>query len=179
MNKQTGFTLLELVVALAIFALLGLASWTLFDRVVRVQEASSAHERELRNLQRALALIERDLVHITEQPLVWLPGQLQWQRSNWRNPLDQVRSERQTLAYRLEQGVLWRDGRGEGLQVVQQQKLLENVRSLSWRWFDAPSGWRSDWPAGYGVRPLAVELRLSAGRYDGIRRVWLLPGTLP
>jgi type II secretion system protein J len=46
MNKQTGFTLLELVIAMAIFALLGLASWTLFDGVVRVQQSSMAHERE-------------------------------------------------------------------------------------------------------------------------------------
>ncbi|MFS9669629.1 type II secretion system protein J, partial [Klebsiella pneumoniae] len=34
MNKQRGFTLLELVIALAIFALLGLASWRLFDTTV-------------------------------------------------------------------------------------------------------------------------------------------------
>ena len=64
MNNQTGFTLLELVIALAIFALLGLASWTLFDGVLRVQRSSMAHEREFRTLQRAVAVIERDLLHL-------------------------------------------------------------------------------------------------------------------
>ncbi|MCK8688578.1 PulJ/GspJ family protein, partial [Pseudomonas umsongensis] len=63
MNEQGGFTLLELVIAISIFALLGLASWTLFDSVVRVQRGTLSHERELRNLQRAVAVIERDLMH--------------------------------------------------------------------------------------------------------------------
>jgi type II secretion system protein J len=70
MNRQAGFTLLELVIALAIFALLGLASWTLFDAVVRVQRSTMTHEGEFRRLQRAVAVIERDLLHVTEQPIM-------------------------------------------------------------------------------------------------------------
>ncbi|MGE8066835.1 type II secretion system protein GspJ [Pseudomonas sp. NPDC089569] len=179
-NEQAGFTLLELVIAIAIFALLGLASWTLFNSVVRVQQAMSAHEREFRNLQRAMAVIERDLLHITAQPIVLEPSQLQWQRSNWRNPLDQPRSERQTLTYRLDNGALWRDSMGEGQLIEQRQKLLDDVRHLTWRLFDRQTDWRSDWPGGQRAStPLAVELQLSAGRFEGIRRVMLLPGAGP
>ncbi|MBV6824392.1 type II secretion system protein GspJ [Pseudomonas sp. PD9R] len=180
MNKQAGFTLLELVIAIAIFALLGLASWTLFDGVVRVQRGVSAHAQEWRSLQRAMAMIERDLLHITEQPLSLEQTQLQWQRGNWRNPLDQPRSERQALTYRLDNGALWRDSRGEGTQIVQRQKLLDDVRHLSWRLFDDQTGWRGDWPTGLNVKaPLAVEMRVSTGRVEAIRRVLLLPGALP
>ncbi|HEF4760394.1 TPA: type II secretion system minor pseudopilin GspJ [Pseudomonas putida] len=176
MNKQTGFTLLELVIAIAIFALLGLASWTLFDGVVRLQQGAIAHERALRSLQRAVAVIERDLLHITEQPIVLEQTQLQWQRSHWRNPLDQPRSERQALTYRLDNGALWRESRGEGTLIVQRQKLLEDVRHLSWRLFDGQAGWRSH---GRVKTPLALEMQVSAGRYEAIRRVLLLPGALP
>lgn len=59
-----------------------------------------------RRLQRAVAVIERDLLHVTGQPIMLEQTQLQWQRGNWRNPLDQARSERQTLTYRLDNGVL-------------------------------------------------------------------------
>lgn len=180
MNRQSGFTLLELVIALAIFALLGLASWGLFDGVVRVQQGTTAHEREFRRLQRAVAVIERDLIQVTAQPVALGQGQLQFQRSHWRNPLDQPRSERQTLTYRLDNGVLWRESLGEGSPILQRQKLFEDVRALSWRVFDPRVGWRSEWPsAGEGNAPLAVELHLSVGRFDGIRRVLLLPGALP
>jgi general secretion pathway protein J len=125
-------------------------------------------------------MIERDLLHITEQPIVLEHAKMQWQRSNWRNPLDLPRSERQALAYHLENGVLWRDSRGEGTQIMQRQKLLDDVRHLSWRLFDGQAGWRGDWPTGQKLKaPLAVEIQLSAGRFEGIRRVLPLPGELP
>ncbi len=123
MNSQRGFTLLELVIAMAIFAVLGLASWRLFDSVVRVQQTTASHERAFRSLQRAVAVIERDLLHITEQPVVLNAGQLS----------------------------------------VQRQKLLEDVIDLRWRLLDDS----------------AMEFQLSTRRYDGIRRVLLLPGALP
>ena len=180
MNEQSGFTLLELVIAMAIFALLGLASWSLFDGVVRVQQGATAHEREFRRLQRAVAVIERDLVHVTELPVVLAQSSLQLQRSHWRNPLDQPRSERQTLTYRLDNGTLWRESQGEGEQLMQRQKLLDDVRDLSWRLFDRGSGWHTDWPTGPDAKaPIAVELQVSVGRFETIRRVLLLPGALP
>lgn len=180
MNRQSGFTLLELVIAMAIFALLGLASWGLFDGVVRAQQGTTAHEREFRRLQRAVAMIERDLLQSTEAPVVLQPTGLQLQRSHWRNPLDQPRSERQTLTYRLDNGVLWRESQGEGTPILQRQKLLDDVRDVSWRLFDRHSGWRNEWPSGRDANaPLAVELQLSAGRFEAIRRVLLLPGALP
>jgi general secretion pathway protein J len=177
MNNQNGFTLLELVIAMAIFAVLGLASWRLFDSVVRVQQGTAAHEREFRRLQRAMAVIERDLLHMTEQPVLLTPTALQFQRGNWRNPLDQPRSERQSLSYRLDEGVLWRESLMEG---ESRQKLLEGVSGLRWRLFDSQSGWVNAWPVGAGTQaPQAVELEVSAGRFEAIRRVVLLPGALP
>lgn len=177
MNRQAGFTLLELVIAMAIFALLGLASWGLFDGVVRVQQGTTAHEQAFRRLQRAVAVIERDVMHVSEPPVVIQARQLRMQRSHWRNPLDQPRSERQTLTYRLDNGVLWRESLGEGTSVVQRQKLLENVTGLSWRLFDQRVGWRGDGTAADDANPpLALELQLSVGRFDRIRRVLLLPG---
>jgi general secretion pathway protein J len=145
-----------------------------------VQQGATAHERELRSLQRAVAVIERDLLHVTAQPMVLAPRLLQFQRSHWRNPLDQPRSERQALTYRLDGGMLWRESQGEGTEFVQRQKLLEGVRELSWRLFDNQSGWVAHWPAGQDAKaPLALELQISVGRFESIRRVLPMPGALP
>jgi general secretion pathway protein J len=180
MNRQAGFTLLELVIVMAIWALLGLASWRLFDGVVRVQKTASAHEQAFRNVQRAMAMIGRDVVHITRQPIVLDQSRLSLQRSYWRNPLDQPRSERQTLTYRLEGGSLWRDSQAEGAQIVVRQKLLDEVRDLSWRLFDGESGWHAGGSDITRVStPLGLEVQLSVGRYEALRRVLLLPEVLP
>lgn len=177
MNEQSGFTLLELVIAIAIFALLGLAGWRLFDGVVRTQQGAGQHEREIRALQRAVGVIERDVWQAVADTVVLSPGHLQLQRSHWRNPLDQPRSERQTVSYRLEGAVLWRDSHAEGAVIVQRQKLLEDVRSLSWRVFAPEGGWHIE-TAGDRA-PLALEWVVSVGRFEQIRRVLLLPGALP
>ena len=182
MNKpQGGFTLLELVIAMAIFTLLGVGCWRLFDGVVRAERASSAHDQALRSLQRAVALIERDVLHVRtsrKSPgIVLYPDRLNLSRGNWRNPLDQPRSELQEVSYQLEQGVLWRYSQGLGLAHVQKQKVLTGVTGLSWRLYDSQTGWRSDWPIGKGApkeAPQALQFMLSAGRFTQIRRVILL-----
>lgn len=182
MNRQEGFTLLELVIAMAIFALLGLACWRLFDGVVRVERSTAVHERELRSLQRALAVIERDILQVNAQPIVLKQTLLQLQRSNWRNPLDQPRSELQNVSYRLDKGTLWRETSSAEQPLLQRQKLLTEVSALSWRLFDSKTGWRNDWPANQAKpapRPKALEITLSTGRFEQIRRVLLLPGNSP
>jgi general secretion pathway protein J len=177
MNRQSGFTLLELVIAIAIFALLGLAGWRLFDGVVRTQQGVGDHEREIRALQRAVGVIERDVWQAVGGSVKLEPTRLQLQRSHWRNPLDQPRSERQWVTYRLEGAALWRDSFGEGIATLQQQKLLDEVRSLNWRLFDPQRGWHSETTGDHA--PLALELVVSTGRFEQVRRVLLLPGSLP
>ncbi|WP_073524741.1 type II secretion system protein GspJ [Pseudomonas fluorescens] len=178
MNKQAGFTLLELVIALAIFALLGLASGRLFDTVVRAQQGTASHEQELRRLQRAIAVIERDALQVASSVFALGPTTLQLLRTHWRNPQDLPRSERQQVLYRLDNQVLWRESRGLESSRVERQKLLEDVRLLNWRLFDPDTGWSNVWPVGRGAAqtpPQALELVLSVGRFEQIRRVLLLP----
>lgn len=182
MNKQAGFTLLELVIALAIFGLLGLASARLFDTVVRAQQATASHEHELRRLQRAIGVIERDALQVGSSVLVLGPTTLQLLRTHWRNPQDLPRSERQQVLYRLDKQVLWRESRGVESAVVERQKLLDDVRVLSWRLFDPETGWHGVWPVGKGAaqRPArALEVVLSVGRFEQVRRVLPLPQSAP
>lgn len=182
MNRQQGFTLLELVIAIAIFALLGLACWRLFDGVVRVERNTAAHQQDLRRLQRALAVIERDAVQINRHPLTLKQNILQLQRGHWRNPLDQPRSELQNVSYHLDGGTLWRISTSVEQPLVQRQALLADVSELTWRVFDGASGWRSEWPVTAtrtAAPPQALEVVVSTGRFEQVRRVMALPGRAP
>jgi general secretion pathway protein J len=181
--RQQGFTLLELLLALAIFTLLGVASWRLFDVVTRAQSSSQSHGLELRALQRAVGLIERDIRHgllptgtSRTGYGVRLNGQrMQWLRGSERNPLDLPRSDLRVVEYWLEEGTLWRHNRTFEQGAGQPQRLLEGVVNLRWRVHAGPSGWQTQWPQAFppGQAPRAVEIVLTVGRFEQIRRVVL------
>lgn len=178
MNKQSGFTLLELVIALTIFALLGLASWRMLDTTVRAQQGVASHEQSLRRLQRAFGVIERDAMQVASSLMVLGPNTFQLLRSNWRNPHDLPRSERQHVLYRLEGRVLWRESRGQESPTVMRQKLLDDVTELNWRLFEREVGWSTVWPVGRGAAkapPQAFEVVVSTPGFERVRRVWSLP----
>lgn len=177
MRRESGFTLLELLIALLIFSLLATGSWRLFDGLVRVERHSTLHAQQLRGLQRAMAVIERDLLHVLPARGIHLSaGLLNLQRLNWRNPLDQPRSEWQEVSYRLEQGQLWRYSRGDaGPQ--QRQLLLDQVSRLQWQVLDAAGHWQRAVGAMQGAR--GVALSLDQGRFEGVERVFMLAEVAP
>lgn len=64
MKRQRGFTLLELMVAMAIFAMLAVAGWQVFDGVNRARERAQRHADNLAVLQYAYLQIQQDMAQI-------------------------------------------------------------------------------------------------------------------
>lgn len=59
-----GFTLVELLVAIAIFAVLSALGWKIFDYLVKVKDRNAMHEENLGQLQEAYQQLQRDALHI-------------------------------------------------------------------------------------------------------------------
>lgn len=64
MRRQHGFTLLELMVAMAIFAMLAVAGWQVFDSVTRARERAQFHADNLAVLQYAYLQLQQDMGQI-------------------------------------------------------------------------------------------------------------------
>lgn len=60
MSRRQGFTLVELLVAIAVFAVLSALGWKVFDYISKVKERNSMHEARLSQLQEAYQQILRD-----------------------------------------------------------------------------------------------------------------------
>ena len=64
MSAQRGFTLLELMVAMAIFAMLAVAGWQVFDSVNRARDRAQLQADNLAALQYAYLQLQQDMGQI-------------------------------------------------------------------------------------------------------------------
>ena len=166
-RAPSGFTLLELLIAIALFALLGLATYRMLESVLRSDEVVRAQEIQLRQLSRAVWRLEQDLIQAVPRPvrdgygdeqnafigqLAGAAGgaSLELTRSGWRNPTGMRRANLQRVRWqlagdtleRLYWVVLDRDLDSE----PRVQKVLDDVSALRIRYLDANGNWQEEWP---------------------------------
>lgn len=192
-RRQPGFTLLEMLVALAIFALIGVAAYSGLDQVLRTGTAVEAAAERLQRVQLAVHFLEQDLAQAVgrvvrdefslEQPALLMDGGedlLRLTRTGWDNPLARDRSALQRLAYRLEDGELyrryWLRLDRSGVSRPREVLLLDNVASLEVRALDDDGQWQERWPPPQveddpGLLPRAFEVFLELGDWGEIRRL--------
>ena len=204
MNAPTrGFTLLELLVALAVFSIMAVAAYSGLRNVLYTRAAVEEQNRRLAAVQLAVYRLEQDIEQATPrgvrdeygEPQGALLGgkltddRLTLTRAGWDNPLGQPRASLQRVAYRLRDGRLWRLhwpvlDRG-GLIEPRETLLLDRVRDFKVQFLDQDD-WRDDWPPPSSSTddrkpdpdrlPRAVEIRLTLEDWGEITRLLPLPG---
>lgn len=164
MKRCTGFTLLELMIAILLFAMISTAAYKLFDSVSRAQLVTDGILDRLDEIQRVQVILEKDLLQIVarpirdefgdRQPAVQSPTKdghiLQFTRTGWRNPLGEIRSNLQRVAYELDEGKLiryyWPMLDRAPDPVVVTQVVLEDVQRVKVRFLDEKKRWHNSWP---------------------------------
>ena len=112
MNNQRGFTLVELLIAISVLAIVAVLGWRGLDSIVRARVALNSELEETRGLQLAFAQMQSDAAHIAptasignRPPLEVQGGRLTMVRTVF---VDNQPSRVQVVAYRIENGVLIR-----------------------------------------------------------------------
>ncbi|ENX00766.1 type II secretion system protein J [Acinetobacter sp. CIP 101934] len=118
--KKNGFTLVELLVAIAIFAVLSALGWQVFDHIRVTRDQNTLHEQKLNQLQQGYQQILRDMVQTVPltanvngdiQPaLVLQDGRFNFSKTGVKDPLEQgiAPDERVEYQYRADEQKVYR-----------------------------------------------------------------------
>lgn len=197
-EKARGFTLLEVLVAIAILALIAVGAYRLLSGTVQTRDQGMAHEKSLQDLQKAEMLIQRDLQQTTQrsvrdeygddQPAFTLTQDnvMEFTRRGWRNPLQETRSELVRVRYSVRSNQLVRERWNvlDRARDSQPEKifLLDDVSDFHLQVF-SNGGWTTSWPGLAQSQkdkktlplPEAVEIRFTHPVWGDIRRIIALP----
>lgn len=204
MNRQPGFTILEVLIAMAIFTLIGLATSGLLSSVIDSDSLSQRKFEKLQALQRAMLTIERDILQAVPRPVrlqgesnsVVMSGQdnllesefygLGFVRDGWHNPqLMLPRSTLQAVGYRVQEGQLQRLYGNYVDNVIGYEPkvkvILKDVEGFTIRFFVDKQEDASDpenWEESYlgNVLPAAIAITITTKDFGEVRREFLLGG---
>ena len=200
-NKTLGFTLVEILVALLVFAVVGLLSARLLSQSIDNQNNLQDRGQRLAEIHRAMRVLQRDIVQLSRRKIrdaqgeelpalvVSDQGTIEFSRVGWRNPLRQPRSEVQRVGYR------WQDEkiiRGYWLTLDRSydaepayQTLLENVEAVEFFAVDQLGNEHKQWPLdpeanvvteeGEALYLAAILVRAEIAPYGMIERIWQVP----
>ncbi|MGL5977252.1 MAG: type II secretion system minor pseudopilin GspJ [Aeromonas sobria] len=194
-DRQGGFTLLEMLVAIAIFASLSMGAYQVLQGVLTSDEVAKRKEARLNELQLAFTLLERDITQMVprsgriegENNKVLLAasrfGQqsddwgMAFMRSGWLNPDGMLpRSQLQRVGWRLKDQKLERLSYLYPDPVIgtepRIQPVLEGVTALRLYFYDKGS-WKEEWTQR-SVLPYGLAVELDLEDYGTIRRQFLI-----
>ncbi|MCU7922362.1 MAG: type II secretion system minor pseudopilin GspJ [Candidatus Thiodiazotropha sp. (ex Dulcina madagascariensis)] len=193
-----GFTLLELLIAITIFAILATFAYAGLKVVLDTEHQTSLYNRRMSKLQLGLNLMQRDIQQAVNRPIrnehgdeepAFMSGgfsgiMLQMTRGGYPNPMKLPRSNLQRVGYQYEENNLYRLtwptlDRAQDSK-PNRQKLIDEIASVEFFFYDKTMKKQSEWPLDLtGAEsdqppglPIAVELTMELKDWGRIRRLF-------
>jgi general secretion pathway protein J len=201
-KRQRGFTLLEILVATVILAVMGMIAYRGIAEARVAVVAAEGHLDRLRNLQRAMQVVVNDFRTLSRRPvresvgdgyratLLRDPNSIaiaEISHGGWPNGAGLPRGTGQRVVYRLEEGKLIREHWNVMDPTLStppvKRELIDRVERVEIRYMNTGREWIVEWPPlgttrdhGMYMRPLAVEITIDLADYGEIRRIVEVPG---
>lgn len=196
-SQRNGFTLIEVLVALAVFGVLSLLAYMSLGQTLSNADMLSERMDRLQSIQRTISYLSTELlqaaprsvrVELGNAPIPALQSSfasefaLQLTHGGWPNSAGVPRSTMQRTAYRIEEDeliryhwtVLDRTVNSTPLTTV----LLEEIESLTFRFLTVTGDWVDQWPpqvaqgvASLSSLPRAVEIVVALADEGEIIRI--------
>ena len=193
-----GFTLLELLVALSIFAIVAMLAYGGLNSVLEQRLQTEESAERLAALQKTYLILQRDIEQLVprsvrdefgdERAAIAGAQHFQLTRGGWSNPLDNPRSTLQRVAYTVEERRLIRHSwlildRAQDSE-PRTQVLATGIILMRALYLNRSGNWHRQWPPEKLTEsgqpppddlPTAVEITLEHEHYGQIRWLFQLP----
>lgn len=177
MRPRSGFTLIEVLVALAVFGVLSVLAYMSLAQTLANSDMLTTRMDRLQSIQRTMSFLSSELLQTAPRPVRVELGQapipalqssfasdfaLQITHGGWPNVAGTPRSTLQRTAYRIEDGELvryhWNVLDRTVNSVPIGTVMLEDVDSLTFRFLQNDGEWIDQWPplVAQGAPPLRV-----------------------
>ncbi|GAB4057610.1 type II secretion system minor pseudopilin GspJ [Uliginosibacterium sediminicola] len=184
MRKTAGFTLLELLVALLIMAVLGIMSWRALDAALNSRDRILSVEHRWERLARGFALIENNLMQVAQRKDPSPKAQADFKLEKLEDGNQRIyfwRSDAQQGArlsgFRVEQNqlMLLRWPHNVPSPDPDAELILDGVSNLRWAVLDSSHNWQETWPPTQtSALPLGIRLDLDIENVGHIQRLFAL-----
>lgn len=187
-KSSSGFTLVELLVAVLVFGLLAASAYGGLNALSAAVGAQRDRSLAFAGLQRAVATLDSDLRQLVTRRgrdregrlLPVLSGQAQvllGRRAGRANPAELPRSLLQQFEWQLEQNLLvrrtWPEVDSAPGSLPTGRTVFGQVTAIEFRFRDSAGAWHRQWPASSPPQllPTAIEYVLETPVFGTVRRV--------
>jgi len=167
--RGRGFTLLELLVALFIAAVMFAMGYGAITQALTSRDSLKEQQAHLLELQTAVRVLEQDFMQLAPRPVRQAIGDEPAQpallgavpgvqpivaltRGGWANPAGLQRPGLQRVAYFLENGTLrreyWNVLDPTLASTTTKRDLMTHVKAVTLRFLDQAHQWQEQWPPG-------------------------------
>jgi general secretion pathway protein J len=187
-KRNKGFTLLEILVAIAIFSIMAVFAYSTLQQVLSTNQHLQKQADELAQLQFLFGRFLKDVAQLTqrsirdefgttEPALIGSSQILKLTRSGWENPLELKRSNLQRVEWILEGKTLYRQywtvlDRTRFNQPIK-TALLKEIESLEFRYLDSNNVWQKEFPPKSPAQTTikAVEMSFYLKNWGKLHRI--------
>ena len=196
-TKSSGFTLIEIVIALVVFSIVSVTASSGLNAVLKWQADLNTRNDQIKAIQLTLKYLERDINRAISrsvrdqygdsQPAFSSDGEniMSFTYSGWRNPAGLLRSHLQRVAYELDEEKeltrhSWNRLDGAIIEDAREVVLLEEVEEFKLEFLNQTSNWIEQWPPINAnptqvTLPRAVSVSFNVAPLGEIRRVFTVP----
>lgn len=184
MKRQLGMTLIEILVAMSLLAILTVMGYRAFGNLLNAREHIMQTGERWVQLARVLRRVEADLQRLPRQaPSEQQPPALQLQPAGQGQQLllrlasSRYPDGQEYVQYRAAAGLGWLAGPATTPPDGEALPLLAGDYRVQWRVLAANGQWYPQWPAADAgsPHPRALEMRVVVPGDETIHRVWALP----